>query len=90
MIGQAKPPPQTDKDGKNAKKYNCSKNLKMPEVRVVEIKKKYWRKSRPALPTEYARWYQIDIDSVENIISEFDGQPIQKFILMSGKEAWSY
>lgn len=82
LIDQAKLPPKTSEGAKNAKKYNCSRNLKLPEVRTFDIKKKYWRKVQPAIPAEYARRYRIDIDSVENIISDYDGQPIQRFILI--------
>lgn len=76
--------PQAERKGQ--RKYSCSKNLKMPEIRKRIIKRKFWRQAEPGPPEDYRTRWKIDPETVENLIRDFDGTPMQKFTLIKKKE----
>ena len=83
LIDQSKP---SGKCEKGQKKYCCSKNLQMPEIQKRIIKRGFWRKEKPGIPDYFRGKYTIDINSIENYVRDFDGTPVQKFILIPKKE----
>lgn len=79
LIDQDRTPPSKRK---GVRKYSCSQNLKMPEVRKRTIKRKFWRAPVPAAPDDYRKKWKIDPNSVENFVRDFDGTPMQRFVLV--------
>lgn len=82
LVEQSKPPKNQDETGKQSQRYHCSKNLDLPEIRKREINKKFWRKEKPTIPYDYEKNFVVDENSIKNEIRDFDGLPVQKFILV--------